>query len=84
VRDRAESWYRLFIIGSANKPVNAGDDTHDVVYAGMLYDPTRLLERKRPTLERYPELWELVIRIVRDAVDRGALPPDEMIQRSGR
>jgi putative hydrolases of HD superfamily len=43
--------------------------------------PTRLLERKRPTIERYPALWELVIRIVQDAVDRGALPPDDLIKR---
>lgn len=43
--------------------------------------PTRLLERKRPTIEPYPALWELVLRIVQDAVDRGALPPDERIKR---
>jgi putative hydrolase of HD superfamily len=42
--------------------------------------PTRLLERKRPTIERYPVLWELVVRIVQDAVDRGMMPPDDMIQ----
>jgi putative hydrolase of HD superfamily len=46
--------------------------------------PSRLLERKRPTIERYPALWELVIRIVQDAVDRGALPPDDLIQRRER
>lgn len=43
--------------------------------------PTRLLERKRPTIEQYPALWDLVIRIVQDAVDRGALPPDDRIKR---
>jgi putative hydrolase of HD superfamily len=43
--------------------------------------PTRLLERKRPTIEQYPALWALVLRIVQDAVDRGAMPPDEVIQR---
>jgi putative hydrolase of HD superfamily len=54
-----------------------GHANHDIT-------PTRLLERKRPTLERYPELWELVIRIVQDAVNRGALPPDDLIQRRER
>ncbi len=43
--------------------------------------PTRLLERKRPIIEQYPALWDLVIRIVQDAVDRGALPPDDRIKR---
>lgn len=46
--------------------------------------PTLLLERKRPTLTAYPVLWELIVRIIQDAVDRGALPEDEMIQRSGK
>ncbi|MDQ4044790.1 MAG: HD domain-containing protein [Chloroflexota bacterium] len=43
--------------------------------------PSRLVERKRATLEAYPELWALVLRILQDAVDRGMLPPDEMIRR---
>lgn len=43
--------------------------------------PTLLIERKRPTIEAYPVLWQLVLRLVQDAVDRGALPPDDMIQR---
>lgn len=43
--------------------------------------PRRLLERKRPTIEPYPALWALVIRIVQDAVDRGAMPADDLIQR---
>lgn len=46
--------------------------------------PALLLERKRQTLEEYPVLWNLLVRIVQDAVDRGALPPDEAIQRRER
>lgn len=44
--------------------------------------PSLLLERKRPTIAGYTVLWELVTRIIQDAVDRGALPPDEAIQRN--
>lgn len=43
----------------------------------------KLIERKRPTIEAYPLLWELVLRILQDEVDRGALPPDDAIQRRG-
>lgn len=43
--------------------------------------PAWLLERKRPTIERYPLLWSLVQDILQGAVDRGLLPPDEAIQR---
>jgi len=43
--------------------------------------PAKLIERKRPTIAAYPVLWELVFRIIQDAVDRGALPADEAMQR---
>jgi putative hydrolase of HD superfamily len=43
--------------------------------------PALLIERKRSTIERYPKLWELVLRIIQDAVDRGALPEDEAVRR---
>lgn len=46
--------------------------------------PSIVIERKRVMLERYPALWQLVLRIVQGAVDRGALPPDDMIQRTGK
>lgn len=39
-----------------------------------------ILNRKRPTIEAYPVLWELVLRLLQGAVDRGALPPDDAIQ----
>lgn len=42
--------------------------------------PHALLERKRPTIAAYPVLWELVVRIIQDAVDRGALLADDAIQ----
>lgn len=44
--------------------------------------PSRLLERKCSTIEAYPVLWGLVMRILQDAVDRGMLPADDLIQRS--
>lgn len=43
--------------------------------------PSIILNRKRPTIEAYPVLWELVLRLVQGAVDRGLLPSDEAIQR---
>jgi putative hydrolase of HD superfamily len=43
--------------------------------------PSIILERKRSTIEAYPVLWELVLRLLQGAVDRGLLPPDETIQR---
>lgn len=42
--------------------------------------PARLIERKRATLEAYPALWDLLLRVVQDAVDRGALASDHMVQ----
>ncbi len=50
--------------------------------------PSMILNRKRPTIEAYPVLWELVlrllqgavVRLLQGAVDRGALPPDDAIQ----
>ena len=48
------------------------------------FTPTWLIERKRPTIEPFPELWTLALSIFQDAVDRGMLPPDEMIHRRDR
>jgi len=48
------------------------------------FTPTWLIERKRPTIESFPALWDLALRIFQGAVDRGLLPPDGMIQRRGR
>lgn len=46
------------------------------------FTPSWLIERKRPTVSPYPELWELALIIFQGAVDRGMLPPDDSIQRS--
>ncbi len=50
-------------------------------HANPSITPGRLLERKRAVIETYPDLWALVLRILQDAVDRGMLPPDELVQR---
>ena len=50
-------------------------------HANTAITPTNLIERKRPTIEPYPVLWELMLRIVQDAVDRGALPPDDVVTK---
>jgi putative hydrolase of HD superfamily len=41
--------------------------------------PTRILTRKRPSLEAFPLLWELAVWVVQDAVNWGLMPSDEMI-----
>src|SRR5690606_9623575 len=48
------------------------------------FTPTWLIERKRPTIESFPTLWDLALRIFQGAGDRGLLPPDGMIKRRGR
>jgi putative hydrolase of HD superfamily len=46
------------------------------------FTPSWLVERKRSTLSAYPELWELALAVFQGAVDRGMLPPDDLIQRT--
>ncbi len=43
------------------------------------FTPTWLVERKRPTLEGYPVLWELALEIWQGAVDRGLLASDALM-----
>ncbi len=43
--------------------------------------PARLIERKRPTIEEYPALWDLLLWTVQGTVDRGVLPADDAIRR---
>jgi putative hydrolase of HD superfamily len=41
--------------------------------------PTKILTRKRPFIEPFPELWDLALWLVRQAVDQGLIPGDEMV-----
>lgn len=42
---------------------------------------TRIIDRKRPTLEEFPMLWDLAQWLVVQAVEQGFLAPDETSQR---
>jgi putative hydrolase of HD superfamily len=39
--------------------------------------PRRVLDRKRQTLQEFPQLWNIAQELVRSAVNRGLLAPDE-------
>ena len=38
--------------------------------------PSRVLARKRPLIEEFPDLWALAEYVVTTAVDRGLISPD--------
>lgn len=51
-------------------------------HAEKTLTPSRILVRKRPFIEPFPELWDLAQWLVQQAVDRGLIPADEMMTRS--
>lgn len=46
--------------------------------------PTMILTRKRPVIEQFPDLWDLALWLVQQAVDQGLIPGDEMVSESSR
>jgi len=48
-------------------------------HQNMTLRPARILTRKQPFLEGFPPLWELAQWLVRSAVERGLLQPDEQV-----
>ncbi|HWV23123.1 MAG TPA: HD domain-containing protein [Thermomicrobiales bacterium] len=44
--------------------------------------PTRIIERKRPFIQGFPDLWDLTLWIVQEAVNEGLMPEDEMMQKA--
>jgi len=53
-------------------------------HANRTLTPTKILSRKRPFIEPFPELWELAQWLVRQAVEQGLIPGDEMVPASER
>lgn len=51
-------------------------------HANKTLTPTRILTRKRPFIEPFPELWALAQWLVQQAVDQGLIPGDEMVNAS--
>ena len=48
-------------------------------HANKTLTPTKILTRKRPSIEPFPQLWELANWLVQQAVDQGLIPADEMV-----
>lgn len=51
-------------------------------HAEKTLTPAKILSRKRPFIEPFPELWNLAVWLVQQAVDRELIPGDEVIPRS--
>lgn len=48
-------------------------------HANKALTPTLILSRKRPVIEPFPELWDLALWLVQQAVDQHLIPADEMV-----
>jgi putative hydrolase of HD superfamily len=53
-------------------------------HANKTLTPTKILTRKRPFIEPFPELWELALWLVRQAVEQELIPGDEMISATAK
>jgi putative hydrolase of HD superfamily len=51
-------------------------------HANKTLTPTKILDRKRPSIAQFPALWELALWLVQQAVDQGLIPADEMVSAS--
>ena len=94
-RERFEALIHEFLVQQTSEArfARAIDSLHPLVISWTdggfghpehAFTPTWLIERKRPPIEPFPALWDLAFSIFQGAVDRGMLPPDEMVQRRDR
>lgn len=48
-------------------------------HANKTLTPAKILTRKRPFIEPFPDLWDIAIWLVQQAVDQGLIPADETV-----